>query len=324
MSVLQLPLTGPKLTVEEIAKKIKAKQWPTEIRDWRDYCIFVNNEWVPDLDKRNQCRTIMVDWEIVNELVAKIESDNKNRENLDPLTVVYYPSETENNEKVSDGNHTVLAGVRTGEKDNLVYIVDFEKHLDSNPTLVRRLSNLLNNNDKIKVQVSQEDLRNEFYDYLDYRAEQGLSTELTADERAKWAEPYTQINARITGQWQANYKNGSRTAPTISWTQAALDAQLAAMKQMSTWSGFEFLEYHTLPAWNGQVLATILKKITENTKCEKILIPFYCSTKSQADDAADTKFHEKMKKLYEQIGNRIKVEIKYDILKWENDEENSS
>ena len=125
-----------------------------------------------------------------------------------------------NSEFTLGGTHGGVIKTRLGIFEDEYYVINFKLHLNSDTMKVVRIGNLLNQRRKRFNDLSDESIRNEFYQLMDKRKKDGLEAKPSDEEKRDFLDAYPQISIMTIANWIAHHKkDGGRREPRITYTQ---------------------------------------------------------------------------------------------------------
>ena len=286
--------TKTKINIVNLAEKIKSNSLSTEkvkLSDFFDKSVF--NEWVPNPDKRIQVRAETRDIGRINRAINKILSSGDDSR-LEKLTCVRMPNDEL---LIINGSHTSEIEINIGYTEVDAYVVDWEKDLGGKLSNAKQLGNLLNLQDVEKVDVHDHDVRNELYQLMDERKEEGLPITPTEEELAAFVERYPGVTRKTLGQWMSNHSEvGGRRKARITYTAAELHSAMESYRMSQKYVDYAICS----PIQVNHALDTGLAKAFDGMLLEKkckVLVLFYCGNAAQVEDWKDEKhqFENKIK-----------------------------
>ena len=297
--------TKTKINIVNLAEKIKSNSLSTEkvkLADFFDKSVF--NEWVPNPDKRIQVRAETRDIGRINRAINKIQSSGDDS-GLEKLTCVRMPNDEL---LIINGSHTSEIQINIGYTEVDAYVVDWEKDLGGKLSNAKQLGNLLNLQDVEKVDVHDHDVRNELYQLMDERKEEGLPITPTEEELAAFVERYPGVTRKTLGQWMSNHSEvGGRRKARITYTAAELHSAMESYRMSQ-----KYVDYAVCsPIQVNHALDTGIQKAFDRMlieKTRKVIVLFYCDNAAQVELWKDEKH---------QLENRIKKRFKEHSIYWE-------
>ena len=308
--------TKTKINIVKLAEKIKSNSLSTEkvkLTDFFDKSVF--NEWVPNPDKRIQVRAETRDIGRINRAINKILSSGDDSR-LEKLTCVRMPNDEL---LIINGSHTSEIEINIGYTEVDAYVVDWEKDLGGKLSNAKQLGNLLNLQDVEKVDVHDHDVRNELYQLMDERKEEGLPITPTEEELAAFVERYPGVTRKTLGQWMSNHSEvGGRRKARITYTAAELYSAMESYRMSQKYVDYAICS----PIQVNHALDTGLAKAFDGMLLEKkckVLVLFYCGNAAQVEDWKDEKhqFENKIKKRFKEHSLYWDCTIEYDMIRYE-------
>ena len=290
--------------------KIKSGLYPkSKIKLDPYFHVTPNGDIIPVRELRIQVRDKDRDIDRINRAVNKIEKTG-DKSGLEPLTMVRFPDDVI---KINNGNHSAEMGYRIGEKEADANIVDFNTHLGGKLSNALTLGNLLNVQEVEKVDVHDTDVKNELYQIMDERAEEGLDPKPPEEELLELCNRYTQISRGTVGQWISNREDvGGRRKPLISYTKGELEQAMNALASLDRYKDYAICKPRTLVAWFDTGVGAAFDEMAVQGK-EKALIVLYCKTVAMVNgwEKGDYKknIKEKLELYKEHYGRTIEVEM---------------
>ena len=308
--------TKNKINIVNLAEKIKSNSLSTEkvkLADFFDKSVF--NEWVPNPDKRIQVRAETRDIGRINRAINKIQSSGDDS-GLEKLTCVRMPNDEL---LIINGSHTSEIEINIGYTEVDAYVVDWEKDLGGKLSNAKQLGNLLNLQDVEKVDVHDHDVRNELYQLMDEKKEEGLPITPTEEELAAFVERYPGVTRKTLGQWMSNHSEvGGRRKARITYTAAELHSAMEAYKMSQKYVDYAICS----PIQVNHALDTGLAKAFDgmlHEKKRKVIVLFYCGNAAQVELWKDEshQFENRIKKVFKEHSVYWDCTIEYDMIRYE-------
>ena len=318
--------------VKSIAQQIKSGDWGHTVTLELSTFLIETKPGSYDMNtsRQLQVKDHNIDYDFVDKLVTIIS--NSGDDEIDTPVVLFAPKPfTWEGKKYAQGyyliggTHTTCSLGRLGHTQYDFFIVNLEKDLDGDTKQIRRLGNLLNQREKLDQGLSDDCIKLEVYARMDERASQGLDVKLPKDEQKEFLETYPQISQQTISNWMAHHDLGGRRSPIRQWSKQSLDDNYASYKTMSHYAGYAVVRAHVIDDWNNSAQAQIINfalgnppnptgenKEWDGVEVDKILVPFYCKTVTQANNSIATK--EKIDKQYEKLGKRLGITIETMVL----------
>lgn len=302
--------------ITTLAQQIKSGKYPTEkVQLAQFFKPTVTGEMIPDRESRIQVRDRDRDIDRINRAVNKMKVSG-NTSGLEPLTCIKFPK-LGNILKIGNGNHTAEMALLMGMTESDAYIVDYEKDLGGKKSNAIQLGNLLNKQEVEKVDVHDNDIRNELYQMMDERAEEGLDPKLPKNEIKELLARYPHISSQTVGNWVSNRDDvGGRREPLISYTKGQLIQQVDAFENMVQYKDYVVCDPRTLVSWSDTGISAAFSEMQEHGK-RKALVILYCSTVAQADQWAEGNIEKTIREKYAKLGEWHNVTIDVQMLRYE-------
>ena len=302
--------------ITKLAQQIKSGKYPTEkVQLAQFFKPTVTGEMVPDRESRIQVRDRDRDIDRINRAVNKMKVSG-NTSGLEPLTCIKF-SKLGNILKIGNGNHSAEMALLMGMTESDAYIVDYEKDLGGKKSNAIQLGNLLNKQEVEKVDVHDNDIRNELYQMMDERAEQGLSPKLPKNETEELLARYPHISSQTVGNWISRRDDvGGRREPLISYTKGQLNQQVDAFENMVQYKDYVVCEARTLVAWSDTGISAAFSEMQEHSK-RKALVVLWCSTVAQANQWEEGNIEKTIREKYAKLSEWYNVTIDVQMLRYE-------
>ena len=205
-------------------------------------------------------------------------------------------------------------GYRIGEKEADANIVDFNTHLGGKLSNALTLGNLLNVQEVEKVDVHDTDVKNELYQMMDERKEEGLEPKPPEEELVALCNRYPHVSRKTVGQWISNRDDvGGRRKPLKTYTAGELQLQKFSLENMQKYKNYTVLDPRTLAG----ALETGVEqafRVMKDEKKRKCLVILYCSTRAQQDNWEQTDVESRIKKEYFELGEYWDCTFEYEML----------
>lgn len=302
-------------TPESISRQIKSGKYKKQKMDIKQFFRKIgDNDYFPKEDTRIQVRETDRDISRIERAVHKMKASGDTSK-LEPLTIVYYPDD--NVYKLANGNHTAEMAINMGIEEMDVHVVNYKTQLGSKHSNVMRLGNCLNKVEVEKIDVSDDDIKNEFFQLMDERVEEGLSPIPTEEEKQNFVETYPQITKATIGQWVSHHGTaGSRRSPKKTYTNAELDNQRQSFKNDLDYIDYAVTAPRTLSSWSDTGISAIFNDCMVEGK-RKALVIFYCSTVNQVDALINTDIRDRIKTKYKELSEFWNIKIDTVFLRYE-------
>lgn len=302
--------------ISTLAQQIKSRKYPTEkVQLAQFFKPTVTGEMIPDRESRVQVRDRDRDIDRINRAVNKMKVSG-NTSGLEPLTCIKF-SKLGNILKIGNGNHTAEMALLMGMTECDAHIVDYEKDLGGKKSNAIQLGNLLNKQEVEKVDIHDNDIRNELYQMMDERAEAGLDPKITESEKKELLARYPHISSQTVGNWVSNRDDvGGRREPLISYTKGQLTQQVDAFENMVQYKDYVVCEPRTLVGWSDTGISAAFSEMQEHSK-RKALVVLYCSTVAQANQWAEGNIEKTILEKYAKLSEWHNVAIDVQMLRYE-------
>ena len=301
--------------LQQLANSIRSGEYPQQDVDLLQFFLETEDgEYIPDRDTRIQVRDEDRDIDRVNRGVNKMKQTG-DYSGLDPLCIVQYPDM----DKLLNGNHTAEMEVKLGMETGKGCIVDFDRDLGGKQSNVIRLGNLLNKQEVERVDVHDNDIKNELFLRMDERASEGLDPKLTEDELQDFVETYPHISRATIGQWVSNRNDvGARSGPRRTYTEGELFHMSRAFENMNAYKGYAICSPRTLRAWKDTGVGAIFDAMMDKGNgCCKALVILYCSTQAQADKWEKNEIQKTIRAHYDKLEEYYGVTIAIEMLSYD-------
>lgn len=300
--------------ITTIAQQIKSGKYPTKkVPLAQFFKPTVTGEVIPDKQTRIQVRDRDRDIDRIHRAVNKMKHSG-DTSGLEPLTCIKF-SEPDNHLKIGNGNHTAEMAIIMGLTEIDAYIVDYEKDLNGKKSNVIQLGNLLNKQEVEKVDIHDNDIRNELYQIMDERAKCDLDPKLPKDERAKFLDRYPHISGLTFGNWVSSRDDvGGRRTPLKSYTKGELIQCMDILKNFVQYrTEYAICEPRTLASWSDTGISAAFNEMQEQKK-RKALVIFYCSTVAQANLWDTGNIEKSIREKYDKLSEWYNVTIEIQML----------
>lgn len=311
-----------KLTVKQIADKIKAGQW-TKRRtvDVVDFFTDIGNgnyhngDYIIDRETRFQVRERDVDRDRIKRAINKILATG-DTSGLNKITFIYY--EKLGILKIINGNHTIEimlgSNILKAEDCN---VVSFENDLDGKASKARRLGNLLNEQTVETVAASNEDVRNELWVIMDENKVEGNELEPTPEQKQDFLDAYPFIDNYQFGQFVARHPNTKAyTKCDKTYTKTELKGIRENYRKQLKYQDYAVLSPAVIDTWFQVPVAEMFRQMRDEGK-KKALAIFYCDTLPQRDKLIKGDLIKKMDLEYSTLESYWGVTIEYDFLAYQ-------
>ena len=317
--------------VDRIVEMIQNNKWPNiQKHDVRDFLKQIQpNHYIPNPLKLLQVRNYIHNEEFVEKIINKV----KNTEDYSLLengVLVYFPEDAVilgsdfKEKKIKGDSYMVIGGThgsviksRLGINKSDYFIVNFKKHLNSDPMKVVRLGNLLNKKDVSFNELDDDNIRDEFYLLIQKKRKEEKNALPTEEEIEDFLNAYPQINRRTIGQWISHHKDvGGRKAPKINWTKPQLIKERQSYELLEEYVNHEILQPMHLESWKEDVTDRCVCAKVRNNK-DKVLAILYASSDKQVRLLDGGKFQTKVRNYYENVREKMEgfTEVEFIFLK---------
>lgn len=265
--------------LSSIITKIKEDTWETVIHDF-DLNYFLTEitpgEWTIDHEHSWQVRNKNINRDKVDRLVNQVDKANpgdKSKYLKKPLMVFFpEPSEYEgqeiraNNYMLLDDHHGVLIKRMCGYEKWDCYSLNFKDDLNSKFSNMRAVGNGLNKVVEEQEPCENEDLKIEFYEWMDENLKDGEQVPQAYKDAFLKRNP--QITSGTIANWIAWEKNfGGRKSATRMWSGAELDEE---QKYFADQYPNHIVFTHTLWGFDGPIVGMAIKSCMKK-KTNKVL-----------------------------------------------------
>lgn len=321
LSVVSNNLYTPKQIVSMIMNDTWKSKQPYDIRDFM--IEDSPNYFIPNLSKLLQVREFTYNNDFVETAVTYVKN-TEDYSGLEKGVIIYFPEDADffgkkiqgNSEFTLGGTHGGVIKTRLGIFEDEYYVINFKLHLNSDTMKVVRIGNLLNQRRKRFNDLSDESIRNEFYQLMDKRKKDGLEAKPSDEEKRDFLDAYPQISIMTIANWIAHHKkDGGRREPRITYTQKELQTVKTKYKDSMEYDDYAILSPMHLDGWKEDVIAQSVYSKTKYDK-DKVLVTFYASSHAQMAllDDKDNKFKKKVRKYYDDIKSAIPDFPQIDII----------
>tara|TARA_R100000742_G_C4260762_1_gene78564 strand:- start:74 stop:1033 length:960 start_codon:yes stop_codon:yes gene_type:complete len=311
-----------KLTVKQIADKIKAGQWAKKTSaNVTDFFIDIGNgnyhdgDYIIDRETRFQVREKDVDRDRIKRAINKIWATG-DASGLNKITFIYY--EKLGILKIINGNHTIEimlgSNILKAEDCN---VVSFENDLDGKESNLRRLGNLLNEQTVETVPASNEDVRNELWVIMDENKEEGNELEPTSEQKQEFLDAYPFIDEYQFAQFVARHPDTKAyTKCDKTYTKNELKVIRESYRQQLKYQDYAVLSPAIIDTWFQVPIAEMFRQTRDEGK-KKALAIFYCDTIIQRDKLIKGDIIKKMNIEYSTLSEHWGITIKYEFLAYQ-------
>lgn len=293
-------------SIENIVSSIKDGTWKG-IKLNMSLLPFFNEvgpgEYVIKDHTRIQIRESLIDLGFISRMVNIVRS-TKDSSNLENPTIVHFTKNVtrlDNKEvlyeaescRVIGGNHGMSIRVDLGIYETDAFVLDFETHLEGKLSNLYAVANGLNTHNTYNQGCADEDIKREFYQFIDEKIAAGNDPVPTTEEKQKFVDRYPQINLATIGNWISHHKDvGGRMATLKVWSPSELKAKVLEYDDNIAYDHYMKLVPTTIHNYDGEMLGRLIVRATkERLEAEKnnsvfhkkVLVTIYASNVTQRE-----------------------------------------